>query len=310
MRVLLTGPTGQVGTEFSRIGREFAEIIPASSHDLDLSIEQDIRSFVRDVKPDIIVNAAAFTAVDAAEQNWDACFAVNAMAPVVLAEEAHRLDALLVHYSTDYVFDGSKAGPYTEDDPTSPLNVYGASKAAGEEGISSTFARALILRTSWLYSVHGQNFLLTILRLARQRAELKVVSDQIGAPTSARSIALATSRVIRHYAAFPRTEFPAGTYHLSAAGETSWYGFASAIVRSVFGDGGPVVTPILTGEVATLAKRPKNSMLSSQKFAHVFGFRLAHWEEQLEEVLSELDAELKLPDDISAACKPGHTELI
>jgi len=188
MRVLLTGSNGQLGTEFRTLGRSAAEIISTGSRELDLTNEQEIRRFVREVKPEVIVNTAAFSDIDAAERNWDACFALNAIAPVVLAEEAHRLDALLIHYSTDQIFDGCKAGPYTEADATSPLNVYGASKLAGEQGIASSFARALILRLGWIYSARGENFVRSILHLAEHSQELQVADDQVGAPTSAMAV--------------------------------------------------------------------------------------------------------------------------
>jgi dTDP-4-dehydrorhamnose reductase len=289
MRILLTGSNGQLGTEFRTLGRSTAEIISTGSHELDLTDEQEIRRFVRDVKPTVIVNAAGFNDIDAAERNWDACFALNAIAPVVLAEEAHRLDALLIHYSTDQVFDGSKSAPYTETDPASPLNVYGASKLAGEQGIAASFARVLILRLGWVYGARGENFLRSILRLAEHSEELQVTSDQIGSPTSAKAIAGATERLIRMYANCRKAEFPAGIYHLTASGATSWYGFAVAIVAAAIQESkAPVVTPTLTAELSSFAKRPKNVLLSSQKFLKTFGFQLGPWQEQMDEVLAEI----------------------
>ncbi len=189
MRILLTGARGQVGTEFQKLDLGGAEILAPSRNELDLSNLQSIRTYVQAHRPEVIVNAGAYTAVDLAEKERDLCFAVNAAAPAALAEEAVGLGAMLIHFSTDYVFDGTKPGPYIETDPTRPLGVYGASKAEGEQAILATGARALILRTSWVYSLHGKNFLLTMLRLAHERPELRVVSDQIGAPTSARAIA-------------------------------------------------------------------------------------------------------------------------
>ena len=248
MRILLTGSNGQLGTEFRKLGQGTTEIISTGSRELDLTREEEIRRFVRDAKPNVIVNAAAFSDVDAAESNWDACFALNAMAPVVLAEEAHRLDALLIHYSTDQVFDGTKSEPYTEKDPTSPLNVYGASKAAGEQSIASSFAPALILRLSWIYSAQGDNFLRSILRLAEHSTELQVANDQVGAPTSTKSIARATERLIRMYANSRKTQFPTGIYHLTAAGATTWHGFASALLDATFQPRKPLVIPISTTE--------------------------------------------------------------
>jgi len=291
MRILLTGSNGQVGTEFRKLGQGSAEIISTGSRELDLTREDEIRRFVRDAKPNVIVNTAAFSDVDAAERNWDACFAINAMAPVVLAEEAHRLGGLLIHFSTDQVFDGNKLEPYTERDATSPLNVFGASKVAGEEGIASSFARALILRVSWIYSAQGENFLRSILRLAKHSSELQVANDQVGAPTSARSIARATERLLRMYANSRKTQFPTGIYHLTAAGATSWHGFASAVLSAAFQRREPLVIPISTTEHSAFARRPKNSLLSCQKFLTTFGFQLASWQQQLEEVLAEIPVE-------------------
>ncbi|HEX3469892.1 MAG TPA: dTDP-4-dehydrorhamnose reductase [Silvibacterium sp.] len=295
MRILLTGSNGQVGTEFCKLGKGTTEIISTGSRELDLTREQEVRRFVRDAKPNVIVNAAAFSDVDAAERNWDVCFAINAIAPVVLAEEAHRLDALLIHYSTDHVFDGSKAEPYTEADPTSPLNVYGASKVAGEQGIASSFARALILRVSWIYSLQGESFLRSILQRTEHSDRLQVASDQVGAPTSAKSIARATERLIRMYANSRKMQFPTGIYHLTASGSTSRYGFASAILHAAFQQKapnvGPILTnvaPILTAGHSSVARRPKNSLLSCQKFLTTFGFQLASWQQQLEEVIAEV----------------------
>lgn len=297
MRVLLTGSNGQLGTEFRMLGTSAAEIISTGSHELDLTNEQEIRRFVREVKPEVIVNTAAFSDIDAAERNWDACFALNAIAPVVLAEEAHRLNALLIHYSTDQVFDGAKAGPYTEDDATSPLNVYGASKVAGEQGIASSFARALILRLGWIYSARGENFVRSILRLAEHSQELQVASDQVGSPTSAKAVAVATARLIRMYASTRKTQFPAGIYHLAAGGASSWHGFASEILLEAFqgqafrGKKAPIITPIQTTDHSSFAKRPKNSLLSCQKFLTTFGFQLTPWQQQVKEVLAEMQSE-------------------
>ena len=291
MRILLTGSNGQLGSEFRTLDRSAAEVISTGSRELDLTNEQEIRRFVRDAKPSVIINTAAFSDMDAAERNWDACFALNAMAPVVLAEEAHRLDALLIHYSTDQVFDGSKSAPYSEADSTSPLNVYGASKLAGEQGIAASFARALILRLGCIYGARGESFLRSILRLAEHSDELQVAGDQVGAPTSAKAVARATERLIQMYAHCRKAQFPTGIYHLAASGETSWHGFAVAIVSGAFhGRRAPIVTPTLTAELSSLAKRPKNLILSSEKFLKTFGFQLGPWQEQLDEVLAEIKA--------------------
>jgi dTDP-4-dehydrorhamnose reductase len=288
MRILLTGSNGQLGSEFRSLDRSTAEVISTGSRELDLTDEQEIRRFVRDAQPSVIINTAAFSDMDAAERNWDACFALNAMAPVVLAEEAHRLDALLIHYSTDQVFDGTKAEPYAETDRTSPLNVYGASKLASEQGIASSFARALILRVGWIYSARGENFLRSILRLARYSKELHVAADQIGAPTSTKSVARATERLVRMYASARKTQFPSGIYHLSAGGATTWHGFAQAILSMAHGAKKPVITPTETADIGSFARRPRYCLLSCQKFLTTFGFQLPAWEQQLEEVMEEV----------------------
>jgi dTDP-4-dehydrorhamnose reductase len=293
MRILLTGSNGQLGSEFRTLDSSTAEVISTGSRELDLTNEQEIRRFVRDAKPSVIINAAAFSDMDAAERNWDACFALNAMAPVVLAEEAHRLDALLIHYSTDQVFAGTKTEPYVETDHPAPLNVYGASKLAGEEGIASSFARTLILRLGWLYSARGENFLRSILRLAKYSDELHVAADQIGAPTSTRSVARATERLVRMYDGARKTHFPTGIYHLTAGGATTWHHFASAILSMASEEKKPLVTPAETMADASFARRPRYCLLSCQKFLTTFGFQLAPWEQQLEEVMQEVrDLEL------------------
>jgi dTDP-4-dehydrorhamnose reductase len=288
MRILLTGSNGQLGSEFRALDRSTAEVISTGSRELDLTDEQEIRYFVRETKPSVIINTAAFSDIDAAESNWDACFALNAMAPVVLAEEAHRLDALLIHYSTDQVFDGTKAEPYVETDHTSPLYVYGASKLAGEQGIASSCARALILRLGWIYSARGENFLRSILRLARSSNELHVAADQIGAPTSTKAVARATERLVRMYGGARKTEFPTGIYHLTARGATTWHGFAQAILGMACGAKKPVVTPTETTENPSFARRPRYCLLSCQKFLTTFGFQVGPWQEQLQEVMEEV----------------------
>jgi dTDP-4-dehydrorhamnose reductase len=285
LRILLTGANGQVGTEFQQLSTGI--VTPTDIAELDLTSESTVRAFVRDLKPHVIVNAAAYTAVDLAETNRDVCFAINVTAPAILAEEAARLDSMLIHYSTDYVFDGTSLTPYVEYDPTNPLSVYGESKAAGEQAILAAHARALILRTSWVYSVHGKNFLLTMLRLAAERSELRIVDDQIGAPTSAKAIAAATARLIELHADTPVALFPAGIFHMTAAGATSWAGFARAIFAAANLPKQPTVIPIQTVEYPTPASRPLNSRLDNTKFAATFAFRLPPWQHQLTEVLSK-----------------------
>lgn len=281
MRVLLFGGNGQVGHAFT-IGRPWAnELIVSTRGDCDIADAESVRALVRRVGPDVIVNAAAYTAVDKAESDRDRCFAVNAAAPAVMAAEAAVLGAKLVHYSTDYVFDGRKTTPYVEEDPTGPLNVYGASKLAGERGIAEAGGEFVILRTSWVYSNHGANFLKTMLRLGAERPELRVVADQRGAPTSAEAIAEATVRILKHAGA---GEWRSGTFHMTAAGATTWYGFAKAIFARA-AEPRPLLVPIGTAEYPTPAARPENSILSNEKFARTFGFRLPDWEQQLDAIM-------------------------
>lgn len=288
LRILLTGAAGQVGTAFARVSSSLGEVVLADRRQCDLADPAQLRALITRIKPDVIVNAAAYTAVDLAETQRDACFAINAIAPGVIAEEAAKIGALLIHYSSDYVFDGGKPGEYSESDETAPLGIYGASKLAGEQAILSNSvgeAHALVLRTSWVYGLHGKNFLLTILRLAQERPELRIVADQFGSPTSAVAIANATVELINLYTA--RENLPNGLYHMTSEGSTSWCGFAQAIVeRTALGNASPKITPISTAEYPTPARRPANSVLSNQKFFGAFGFRLKPWQQQLDEVLA------------------------
>ena len=274
MRILLTGANGQVGWELRRTLAPLGELEALGRAELDLRDAGRMREAVRASNADVIVNAAAYTAVDKAESERDAAFAVNATAPGVLAEEAKRSGALLVHYSTDYVFDGAKPAPYVEEDEPNPINAYGASKLAGERAIAASSCRYLILRTSWVYGPRGANFYLTMLRLARERPELRVVDDQVGAPTSSLAIARATAQLLRPGAH--------GLYHLSAAGQTSWCGFARAILGRA-GLATPVVA-IRTEDYPAPAKRPRNSRLDCSRLRTDFGVALAPWEEGLAEV--------------------------
>jgi dTDP-4-dehydrorhamnose reductase len=285
MRILITGKAGQVGTEFSRLTHSPDDVLAVGRAECDLSSEHSIRDLVRRVEPAVIVNAGAYTAVDRAEAERELCYAVNAVAPGVLAEEAARLGALFIHYSTDYVFNGEKPEPYLEADPIDPVSVYGASKAAGEAAIAATASRYLVLRTSWVYGAQGKNFLRTMLRLGTERAELRVVDDQVGAPTSAAAIAAATARLVEQYAA-PEATLPVGIYHMTAGGSTSWCGFARAIFDAGVLSVPPQVQAIPSSAYPTPAKRPANSVLSNDKFAHTFGFRLPLWQQQLQDVLT------------------------
>jgi dTDP-4-dehydrorhamnose reductase len=254
------------------------EVVALDSSALDLSDAQAIRNAVRGVAPAVIVNPAAYTAVDKAESEQDRAYAVNAAAPGVLAEEAARLNALLVHYSTDYVFNGSGAAPWREDDACGPLNVYGASKLAGERAIAASGCRHLIFRTSWVYGARGSNFLLTMRRLMRERAELKIVADQVGAPTWCRDLAEATALVLSQVSACSFDRW--GVYHMSNGGETSWHGFAEAIQALDEFDETCLPARLLaipSSDYPTPATRPLNSRLNNDKLEQVFGLRLQDW---------------------------------
>jgi dTDP-4-dehydrorhamnose reductase len=277
LRILLTGPNGQVGWELQRTLSCLGEVVALDSRAMNLVDADAVRLTVRDIAPHIIVNPAAYTAVDKAEREPELARAVNAIAPGILAEEAERLGALLVHYSTDYVFDGSGDRPWREDDACGPLNVYGATKREGERAIQATGCRHLIFRTSWVYGARGSNFLLTMRRLMRERPELKVVADQVGAPTWCRDIAEATALVLGQVVS-PANGFdsaPWGLYHMTNAGETSWHGFADAI-RAL--DGGDArLFPIPSSEYPTPARRPLNSRLDNDKLKQTFGLSLQDW---------------------------------
>ena len=255
-------------------------MVAAGRASLDLASPDAIVAKMREVAPAIVVNAGAYTAVDRAERERDLAFAVNAVAPGVIADEAKRLGALVVHYSTDYVFDGGAAQPYAEDAPTGPLSVYGASKLAGEQAIAASGAEALVFRTSWVYGLSGANFLLTIRRLAAEREELRVVDDQVGVPNWSRALARATARVL----AEGRDELRerCGLYHLSSRGSTTWHGFARAILGDV---PRPRVVPIATRDYPTPARRPAYGVLATGKFERAFGFALPDWREALAECL-------------------------
>lgn len=303
MRVLLTGAGGQVGVEVARELAGRAEVAAFDRGSLDLADPGAIAARVREVRPRVIVNAGAYTAVDRAEEELEAARAVNARAPAVLAGEARRIGALLVHFSTDYVFDGTKAGPYVETDPTSPVNRYGLSKLEGEQAIAASGADAIVLRTSWVYGPHGKNFMLTMLRLGATRPELRVVNDQRGAPTSSRQIARGVARLlcgdnpacVADEASIARAAARRGLYHYTAAGATTWFDFAGAIFAQYARRPGaaftaPRLVGIPTSEFPTPARRPANSVLSNARFESAFGFALPPWEQGLEEALSALPA--------------------
>ncbi len=288
MRILLTGKDGQVGWELQRSLSCLGELGAFARTELDLSKPEEIRRRIEQVRPDVIVNAAAYTAVDKAESEPQAALAVNGVAPGILAEEARRRGVLLVHYSTDYVFDGSGSRPYTEDDTPSPINTYGQSKLAGERAIRASGAQHLILRTSWVYGLRGRNFLLTMRRLCREREVLRVVDDQVGAPTWSRSIADATAQLLALILLSGSERLSAaavsGTYHLTAAGKTSWCGFTRAIVAAEFAGSTktpPQVAPISTADYPLPAQRPRNSVLSCDRLRATFGIALPNWDAAL-----------------------------
>jgi dTDP-4-dehydrorhamnose reductase len=286
-RVLLIGKTGQVGGDLDPLLSEFAEVHATDRSTLDLLQPESIRKVIRNLLPDVIVNAAAYTAVDKAEVELAIAHSINTIAPTVLAEEAARAHALLVHYSTDYVFDGMKSEAYVESDAVNPINVYGRTKAEGEEGITRSGCRHLIFRTSWVYSSRGSNFLLTILRLAREREELRIVNDQIGAPTSSHSLAVATASVIRSVWTGDLDE-SSSIYHMTAAGRTSWFEFAREILEQasiLVRIPKPRLIPISTEEYVTAARRPLNSVLSCEKLRIRFGILMPPWQESLGSVL-------------------------
>jgi dTDP-4-dehydrorhamnose reductase len=295
-RVLLFGSNGQVGTELHSLLNGKCELHAFTRAEADFSQPQQLRRIVAELKPAVILNAAAYTAVDKAESEPELAALVNAYSPAALAEEAARYGGLLVHYSTDYVFDGSKSSPWVEDDATGPLNVYGSTKLAGERAIAASGGSYLIFRTSWVFAPHGKNFLLTILRLARERDRLTIVADQHGAPTSASAIAqgsLAVLGKLREGEAQAASSWT-GVYHMSCAGETTWHDFAQTIVdeaaaRGLIEDKHPEVAPIPGAQYPTPAKRPANSVLDNGKLLRQFGVVLPHWHEALELALSELE---------------------
>jgi dTDP-4-dehydrorhamnose reductase len=295
-RILILGRNGQLGCELERIFAGFGSIVAVGRETVDLSDADRLRAVVRQAAPEVILNAAAYTAVDRAETESDLALAVNARAPRILAQEALQLNALLVHYSTDYVFDGKKQGPWVETDNPMPLNIYGASKLAGEQALQEVGGNYLIFRTSWVYAPRGKNFLLTMLRLARERSSLSVVDDQFGAPTPAIELARATHAVVNRLLAgeFGTVKESTGIYHMTCSGSTSWFGFAQAIFERasrLLVVKSPQLTAIPTRDYPTPATRPQNSVLSNAKLRARFGVRLAKWETALEEALQTLKTE-------------------
>lgn len=292
--ILLTGKNGQVGWELQRTLAPLGKVVALDAEELNLADADAIRRKVQEVRPQIIVNPAAYTAVDKAESEPELAMAINGIAPGVLAEEAKGLDALLLHYSTDYIFDGSKPDAYAEDDRPNPLGVYGRTKLAGEEAIRAAGCRHLILRTSWVYGARGKNFLLTMLKLARERSELRIVDDQVGAPTWSRTLGEVTAQILSQLYSPGMTDEQAakcyGTYHLTSEGRVSWYGFTAEILRQARMDPVPLLYPIPTSEYPTPAARPQNSQLSGDKLMRIFGLSGGGWEDNLQLCLQELAA--------------------
>jgi dTDP-4-dehydrorhamnose reductase len=293
-RFLVTGANGQLGFELQRALAPLGEVVACGRDACDLSNPDSIRAAIRAAKPDMIFSAGAYTAVDKAESEPDLARAVNATAPGILGEEAAKLGALVFHYSTDYVFDGTKPSAYREEDATNPLGVYGKTKLVGEKALAASGAAHLIFRTSWVFGAHGKNFIKTILRLASSRDELRIVADQFGAPTGAALLADASAHIAARYRRDGRENFPFGLYHLAASGETSWHGFAQHIVAKAAAANSPLqatidrILPIPAAEYPTPAARPANSRLDTSKFRTVFGLHLPDWKHGVDQVLDVL----------------------
>ena len=286
MKILITGQHGQVSQALQQRLPDLGALIVLGRDQLDLANPGQIREHIRSHRPNLIINAAAHTAVDQAESEPDAAFAINAIAPGILAEEAKALGIPLIHYSTDYVFDGSKPAPYTETDAPNPLGVYGQSKLAGEQAIAAVGGEYLILRTSWVYSDHGKNFLLTMQRLLQEKPHLRIVADQIGAPTWADTIALSTRALIERWQAGQAGGW--GTYHLTAQGQTSWFGFAQAIGEHLRAQGKTCaeLEAIPSSAYPTPAKRPLNSRLDCSRLQQQWHVSQPQWQDALRECLA------------------------
>jgi dTDP-4-dehydrorhamnose reductase len=292
MKILLTGSNGQVGFELQKKLNLLGEVIATDREELDLTDSDAIKKFINQTKPDIIINPAAYTAVDKAESEPDLAYLINVMAPEVLVSMSAELDIPLVHFSTDYVFDGLKKGAYVETDPTNPQSVYGKTKCEGEEKVR-THAKHIILRTSWVFGSHGNNFLKTMLRLFKEKESLNIVADQWGAPASASMLSDVTSKILDTI--FKGKNFnDYGTYHVTSDGETNWQQYASLIAGELvklnvnIKCGSDQIHPIATSEYPTPAKRPLNSRLNCEKLKKTFVLELPHWESEVKKVLREV----------------------
>jgi len=289
MKILLLGKNGQVGWELRRTLAPLAEVVAVDYPEINFTDTPALRQFVVGTRPAVVVNAAAYTAVDKAETETELCRQVNAVAPGVLAEEAKKIGALMVHYSTDYVFDGAKTSPYVETDAPNPLGAYGRSKLEGDRAVKASGANHLIFRLCWVYGARGQNFMLTMQRLAREREKLRVVGDQFGCPTWSRMIAETTALALKQVLAGADCSVFNGEYHLAASGQTNWHGFASRIIELM-----PeaerkcrAMEKITTPEYPTPARRPAYSVLDCGKLRKTFGLRLPDWEASLRQVLDK-----------------------
>jgi dTDP-4-dehydrorhamnose reductase len=288
-RLLLIGKTGQVGWELRRTLAPLAHVVCVDYPEIDLASADSIRQWVRQTRPEVVINAAAYTAVDKAESDADRAMKINGLAPGILAEETAKLKALLVHYSTDYVYDGTRTEPYVEKEAPAPLSVYGRSKLAGDQAVQAAGGAHLIFRLCWVYGARGQNFMLTMTRLAREREKLRVVNDQFGCPTWSRLIAETTALALKQVLAAPQPDSFTGVYHLAASGRTSWHGFAQAIISRMALEEKKCacVEPITTPEYPLPARRPAFSVLSCEKLRRTFGLQLPDWEQSLSQVMEK-----------------------
>lgn len=294
MKILLTGKNGQVGFELQRSLAPVGEVVAIDHARCDVSDETALRALIRDIRADVIVNAAAYTAVDKAESDIATAEAVNTRAPGVIGQEAARLGAWVVHFSTDYVFDGTKRGAYAEDDAANPQSVYGRTKRDGELALQASGARHLIFRTSWVAGAHGNNFVKTMLRLAAERDSLRVVADQFGVPTPAALLANATAQLVRQVQREGAADFPFGLYHLVPAGETNWHEYACFVIGEALRSGKQMrarpenIVAIGTHEYPTAARRPANSRLDTSRLRSTFGLELPPWQSGIRQILQQI----------------------
>jgi dTDP-4-dehydrorhamnose reductase len=290
MKILLTGKNGQVGWELNRFLSTLGTVFALGRNEMDLSKPETLGPVIQEIKPDIIINAAAYTAVDKAESEPELAMTVNGIAPKVIAQEAKKIGAGMIHYSTDYVFDGKATSPYDEENPTCPLSIYGESKLAGEKGVRQAGIPHIIFRTSWVYSLRGSNFLLTMQKLAQTRKQIKVVADQKGSPTWARAIAEGTVKILEPYLKEGTTSLwvlpDSGVFHMSCGGETNWFDFAKKILELSGLANDVELIPIPTIEYPTPTVRPQYSLLSNRKLKQVFHYEMPHWQNALQECLN------------------------